>query len=583
MASFNSTKITNRGRELDAKVSSGQTRMSFTKICLSDTAYSSSSVETLTSLSGVKQTSVISEKKVINDVSVQVSSVFTNEQLTSGYFIRTIGLYAQDPDRGEILYSVTTAIEADYMPPYNGLSSSSILVDLVSTISNAENVELEVDPAAAATIRDINELKDEIEDLKGRVGYTDSDIVGVEVDIVNNTFTRLAGAVGLNPGEDFNVFNMYGGRKRCNLSDAGEVTAYYGDAGYSATGSNGQVMVEQPKFFYKFVPLNLFKVEGQEGWSCDKFRIYLSDTARRGFKIHPNFTRGVPATIKDFIYSAAYKGSIYDASANTLLLNDEQVADFAADKLCSISGAKPCSGVTQNLTRANTRKLANNRGSGFQITDFLSNSATQMLFLVEYASFDTQSKIGMGVVSFTDDGATNMAIVNGGTDNLGNISGMANGDNGKVSITYRGEENFWGNIWSWEDGLNIEVKGLPNAPNAFFALGNFADDTKAEPYKDVGFQLATASGYVNAIGYSEVCDFAFLATRTSGASNRPLNDYFYQNNTYNGFLVSILGGRWYDGSDAGGFSRDVYDAAGARYRYVGGRLLFVPSGGKEVE
>ena len=580
MASFNSTKITNRGRELDAKVSSGLTRMSFTKICLSDTAYSSSSVEALTSLSGVKQTSVISEKKVINNVSVQVSSVFTNEQLTSGYFIRTIGLYAQDPDRGEILYSVTTAIEADYMPPYNGLSSSSILVDLVSTISNAENVELEVDPAAAATIRDINELKDEIEDLKGYVGYTDSDIVGVEVDIVNNTFTRLAGAVGLNPGEDFNVFNMYGGRKRCNLSDAGEVTAYYGDAGYSATGSNGQVMVEQPKFFYKFVPLNLFKVEGQEGWSCDKFRIYLSDTAKRGFKIHPNFTRGVPATIKDFIYSAAYTGSIYDASASTLLLNDEQVADFAADKLCSISGAKPCSGVTQNLTRANTRKLANNRGSGFQITDFLSNSATQMLFLVEYASFDTQSKIGIGVASFTDDGTTNMAIVNGGTDNLGNESGMANGDNGKVSVTYRGEENFWGNIWSWEDGLNIEAKGLHNA---FFALGNFADDTKAEPYKDVGFQLAKANGYVNAIGYSEVCDFAFLATRTSGASNRPLNDYFYQNNTYNGFLVSVLGGRWNYGSTAGGFSRSVNITASHRYRYIGGRLLFVPSGGKEVE
>jgi len=580
MASFNSTKITNRGRELDAKVSSGLTRMSFTKICLSDTAYSSSSVEALTSLSGVKQTSVISEKKVINNVSVQVSSVFTNEQLTSGYFIRTIGLYAQDPDRGEILYSVTTAIEADYMPPYNGLSSSSILVDLVSTISNAENVELEVDPAAAATIRDINELKDEIEDLKGYVGYTDSDIVGVEVDIVNNTFTRLAGAVGLNPGEDFNVFNMYGGRKRCNLSDAGEVTAYYGDAGYSATGSNGQVMVEQPKFFYKFVPLNLFKVEGQEGWSCDKFRIYLSDTAKRGFKIHPNFTRGVPATIKDFIYSAAYTGSIYDASASTLLLNDEQVADFAADKLCSISGAKPCSGVTQNLTRANTRKLANNRGSGFQITDFLSNSATQMLFLVEYASFDTQSKIGIGVASFTDDGTTNMAIVNGGTDNLGNESGMANGDNGKVSVTYRGEENFWGNIWSWEDGLNIEAKGLHNA---FFALGNFADDTKAEPYKDVGFQLAKANGYVNAIGYSEVCDFAFLATRTSGASNRPLNDYFYQNNTYNGFLVSRLGGFWADGSAAGGFFRAVGNAASSRPRHIGGRLLFVPSGGKEVE
>lgn len=580
MASFNSTKITTRGRQLDAKVDLGTTRMSFTKIALSETDYSSTNVENLTSLSGVKQNAVISDKRILNNVSVQVSAVFTNEQLNTGYFIRTIGLYAQDPDLGEILYSVTTAIQADYMPPYNGLSSSSILVDLVSTTSNSQNVNLQVDPAAAATIRDINELQDEIDDLRGYVGYTDSDIVGVEVDITNNSFTRLAGAVGKTPGEDFNVFNMFGGRRRCNLADNGTVNAYYGEGGYSVTGSNGQVMVEQPKFYYKFVPLNLFKVDGQEGWSCDKFRLYLSDTAKRGFKIHPNFTRGVPALIKDYIYSAAYKGSIYDNSAASLLLNDEQVADFNADKLCSISGAKPCSGLTQNLTRANTRKLANNRGTGFQITDFLSNSATQMLFLVEYASFDTQTLIGRGVIDFTDDGLSNMAIVNGGTNNLGNESGMANGTNGQVSVTYRGEENFWGSNWSWEDGLNIEAKGLHNA---FFALGNFADDTKTAPYKDVGFQLAKSNGYVNAIGYSEVCDFAFLATRTTGSSNRPLNDYFYQNNTYGGFLVSILGGYWDRGSTAGGFYRTVIIAAGHRDRSIGGRLLFVPSGGKEVE
>lgn len=579
MASFNSTKITNRGRELDAKVAAGLTRMSFTKVCLSQTDYSGTTLETLTSLSGIKQTAVISEKKIINNVSVQVSSVFTNEQLASGYFIRTIGLYAQDPDRGEILYSVTTAIEADYMPPYTGLSSSSILVDLVSTVSNAEDVELLVNPAAAATIRDINELQDEIEDLRAYVGYTDSDIVGVEVDITNNTFTRLAGAVDLNPGADFNVFNMFGGRRRCNLADDGTVNAYYGDAGYSATGSNGQVMVEQPKFYYKFVPLNLFKIAGLEGWSCDKFRLYLSDTPKRGFKIHPNFTRGVPALIKDFVYSAAYKGSIYDVSASAYLMNDEQVADFNNDKLCSISGAKPCSGLSQNLTRANTRKIAGNRGTGFQITDFLSNSATQMLFLVEYASFDTQSKIGMGVVSFTDEGSATLAIVSGGTDNLGNASGMANGENGKVSITYRGEEDFWGNNWSWEDGLNIEGKDLHNA---FFALGGFVDDSKATPYKDVGFQLAKADGYVNAIGYSEDCDFAFLATRTAGASNRPLNDYFFQNAKYNGFMVSRLGGAWANGSEAGGFYRGVNNVSKTRKRSIGGRLLFVPSGGKEL-
>ena len=583
MASFNPTVITDRGLALCAKIASGLTKMSFTKICTSSTNYpQGTNLAALTSLTNIKQTTLVSNVSVINNASVKVEGALSNASLAAGYYIYTIGLYAQDPDLGEILYSVTTAVQADWMPPNNGLSASSILIQLVTVTSNASNVEVEVDPQATATITDITNLQNQIDDLKGYVGYTEDDIIGVEVDLDNNSFTRIAGAVGLNPGEDFNVFNMYGGRRRCNLADDGTVNAYYGDAGYSATGSNGQVMVEQPMFFYKFVPLTLIRISGLEGLACTKFRLYLSDTYKSGFKIHPNFTRGVPALIKDKIYLAGYKGSLYDVSASAYLMNDERVGDFTVttgDKLCSISGAKPASGLTQNLTRANTRKIANNRGIGFQQADFLSNSCTQMLFMVEYGSADSQTKIGMGVTTFTDDGTSNMSVVNGACDGFGNGSGMANGTNGQVSITYRGEENFWGNIWSWEDGLNIECKDLHNA---FFALGNFTDDSKSEPYMDCGFQLAKSNGYVNAIGWSERCDFGFLAMRTKGASNKPLNDYFYQNAAYNGFVVSLLGGSWDGGSLAGAFYRYVSFASGVRARYIGGRLLFVPAGGKET-
>lgn len=583
MASFNPTVITDRGLALCAKIAAGSTKMSFTKICTSSTNYpSSTNLAALTALTNIKQTTLISGVSVINNASVKVEGALSNASLLTGYYIYTIGLYAQDPDLGEILYSVTTAVQADWMPPNNGLSASSILIQLVTVTSNASNVQVEVDPQATATITDITNLQNQIDDLKGYVGYSEQDIIGVEVDLTNNKFTRLAGACGLNPGEDFNVFNMYGGRRRCNVADDGTINAYFGDSGYSVTGSNGQVMVEQPKFWYKMVPLNLIKIDGLEGLACTKFRLYLSDTYKSGFKIHPNFTRGVPALIKDYIYLSGYKGSLYDVSASAYLLNDEQVGDFTVttgDKLCSISGAKPASGVTQSLTRDNTRKIANNRGTGFQQSDFLSNSCTQMLFLVEYASTDSQTNIGLGVVNKTDDNTTNMSVVNGACDSLGNASGMANGTNGNVSITYRGEENFWGNIWSWEDGLNIECKGLHNA---FFALGNFADDSKSSPYMDVGFQLAKSDGYVNAIGWSEKCDFGFLAMRTAGASNKPLNDYFYQNANYDGFVGSMLGGTWDDGLKAGAFSRYVDADSGYWYRRVGGRLLFVPSGGKEI-
>lgn len=576
MASFNPTVITDKGLALCAKIVAGTTKMSFTKICTSSTNYpSDTNLSALTALTSIKQTTLVSNVSVINNASVKVEGALSNASLSTGYYIYTIGLYAQDPDLGEILYSVTTAVQADWMPPNNGLSASSILIQLVTVTSNASNVQVSVDPNATATITDITNLQGQIDDLKGYVGYAEEDIIGVEVDLDNNQFTRLAGAKGLNPGADFDAFNMYGGRRRCNLADNGTVKAYYGEAGYSVTGSNGQVMVEQPKFWYKFVPLNLIKIDGLEGLACTKFRLYLSDSYKSGFKIHPNFTRGVPALIKDKIYFAGYKGSLYNVSGQAYLMNDEQVGDLTATtgyKLCSISGAKPASGTSQNLTRANTRKLANNRGTGFQQADLLSNSCTQMLFLVEYASSDSQTKIGMGVTT------PSMSVVNGACDTFGNSSGMANGENGKVSITYRGEENFWGNNWSWEDGLNIECKNLHNA---FFALGNYSDDTKASPYMDVGFQLAKSSGYVNAIGWSEQCDFAFLAMRTTGASNKPMHDYFYQNASYNGFMVSLLSGRYF-GSDAGAFCRNVADTSASLGPDVSGRLLFVPAGGKAV-
>jgi hypothetical protein len=52
-------------------------------------------------------------------------------------------------------------------------------------------------------------------------------------------------------GTDFDSYVMYGGRTRCNVADNGTITAFYGDNNYTEDGSNGQVMIYQPKFYYK--------------------------------------------------------------------------------------------------------------------------------------------------------------------------------------------------------------------------------------------------------------------------------------------------------------------------------------------
>ena len=76
--------------------------------------------------------------------------------------------------------------------------------------------------------------------------------------------------------------------------------------------------------------------------------------------------------------------------------------------------------------------------------------------LIEYASFDMQKAIGNGVVNKTDDGSTSMTEITGATVNLGNASGSVTNINGYNIVSYRGEENIWGNIWAWIDGMNEE-------------------------------------------------------------------------------------------------------------------------------
>jgi hypothetical protein len=402
-----------------------------------------------------------------------------------------------------------------------------------------------------------------------------ANVYGVEINLATPsapTFTRLAGAVGKTPGADFNGINAFGGRRRCNLSDAGVVNKYYGEAGYVEDGSNGQVMVEQPRFYYKVVPLVTVPIGNGIGSHVIRARYYVSDSMLEGFKLHPAFIKD--GLERPVIYLSAYEGSIYDTSESAYLLADEQVADFTettGDTLCSIAGAKPASGLTQLLTRANSRQLAVNRGAKWSLATIQSVSASQLLFLVEYASFNTQATIGRGIVD-KGSGTGNESEVTGATTSLGNSSGAAVGTNGLVSITYRGEENFWGNLWKWVDGLNIQASSLHYA---WIADKNFADDT-ATGYVNAGFTLAKANGYVSSFGYSGGFDWLFLPSAVAGSDSNPVGDNFYQISATEGFLVPRLGGNWANGSSTGGYYWYLNCASSDRSRGVGARSLYVP-------
>ena len=597
MAEYSKLVITNDGQALMAKMIAGSGNIDFTKICSSSTQYQENQLQSLTALSNIKQTTLVSKVSRTNNVAIKVEAAFSNVDITTGYYMRTLGLYAVDPDKGEILYAACIETSNNcYMPPYNGVTVSAAYIQLYTTVGNADSVSLEVNPGAYATIGDIQELEAEIADLKAFVGYTDGDIYGVEVDFKNKKFTRLAGAVNRTPGEGFDNILCFGGRKRCNLTNDGRVAAYYGEAGFSTTGkltqavdrnpagtenpdaslqfASGtivQVMVEQPKFYYKVVPLEIEKKK--KGGITRKVRYYVSDTPKAGFKLHPAFIENGNENEK--IYLAAFEGSLYDSSASTYILDDSQVADFAADLLCSIANAKPLSGLTQNATRANVRKLAENRGSGWEQAYIATASASQMLMLIEYASFNMQSAIGQGAVNKTDDGSSNMAEATGVTINLGNASGTASNANGVQFVSYRGEENFWGNIWGWIDGINEYMDATTHEGTIYIADHSFADDTGTGAYEDAGIIAVYGNGYVSAFCYSEKYDWLFIPGELLGNTALPVGDYCWNGNT--GWRVAVLGASWDGGLYAGAFCWFLYSASSGRDRGIGGRLVYVPS------
>ncbi len=527
-------------------------------------------------------------------------------------------------------------------------------------------------------------VNSQLADITSYVGYTSSDIFGVEVDMVNKTFTRLAGAVEKTAGANFDSVKAFGGRRRCNLTDSGKVLAYYGETGYTETGAltqqiikNGitypigtavQVMVEQPKYYYKVIPLLLEKIQFKEvntftvtagatsdgnvtinldgvpftvavlatdntptlvatkirnatytGWVASgtgasviftnnvfgtkttgtfsggttgatatvvktqpgyigkgyhmrKGRYYVSDYPKDGFKVHPGHI--VNGGERNFIYLSAYEGSIFDVSASAYLLNDEQVADFTVttgDKLCSIANAKPASGLTQSLTRANARKLAQNRGGGWQQQYAATVSCSQMLMMIEYATFNMQTAIGMGNVSKSS-GTGNESEATGATSVLGNASGEVINGNGIKIVTYRGEENLWGNIWKFVDGLNVYAYG---EHSLYVADNGFADNINTSPYVDARITLAKTTGYISAFAYNEIFDWIFFASETTGSSALPVGDYFYQNSQLSNFLIVLFGRTWNTLLEGGPFCYGATDLSTIQIRFIGTRLVYV--------
>nr|DAP82602.1 MAG TPA: tail collar fiber protein [Caudoviricetes sp.] len=160
MPNIEGYKLTNKGNALQIKVEAGKCKLDITKLKLgSGTA--SGDIVNLTDLVKVEQTVPISKIEVIDDYTCRITGLVTNQGLNKTYYIREIGLYAQDPDDGEILYLVAVDKNPDVMPAdnYQMIISQEFNIDVV--VSNVDSVNVTSQPVHLITDDELNKKIEE--------------------------------------------------------------------------------------------------------------------------------------------------------------------------------------------------------------------------------------------------------------------------------------------------------------------------------------------------------------------------------------------------------------------------------------
>ena len=373
-----------------------------------------------------------------------------------------------------------------------------------------------------------------------------------EINIVQpGSNTTYAGSYGLNWNETNNTYARTGvssytaiqsEMRRCVLNIDGSVNYYLhptdstkkvdGSAA-KLDGTDGNVMVEIPKFYYKYNYNTTSGVVHEHS---------ISLTPDSGYVVHPAFVReGVEV---EYRYRAAYDGY------------------RSGGKLLSISGVYPSANVT--ITQFRTDARAN--GAGWEQLDWLLHEAITLLCIIEYGTMNIQAALGQGRTALSGGSwATGSYYgISGLSNSLGNGSGNVTytGDADDVGadssfMSYRGIENLYGNVWKFADGILVSenVPYINQYPSTYNSAVLGVNDVST------GVTMTASDGYARLLGNSN--KGFFVTSVTGGSSIAGTTDYFYANDV--GELgIARVGG----GADDVLYAGPLYSAFGNVASYV---------------
>ena len=321
---------------------------------------------------------------------------------------------------------------------------------------------------ASQATRSINALYDTIPD----------DLVIIDQTITDPA-TMISGAVNSSVIQQIRAgshrylgkYTADGQMTLCQLSDT-DGTKYADGTDAVLTGAEGDVFMKMPDFWYRGLEI------GTDVWGL-QFRYGSASPGAGWTKWDTNALIGV--------YEAYSEG----------------------EKLYSRSGVTS----SGNISQANFKAYARNRGNGFRIVDWQMHCVMAILFYAQYGHTNCQDKIGKGTSSSSKQcGQTN---ANGMNDTKGTspVSGLndAGANGNSQSINFWGLENWWGNKYEWIDNVVV---------NSYNWEITEPDGTVRKPGK-----AGSSSNYITKMMFGDCCDL--IPTAASGSETTGFCDYYY--------------------------------------------------------
>lgn len=302
----------------------------------------------------------IQKVEITENTQAKVSFIFKNTDANNGFYFREIGLFAINPDtKAKVLYAYTNAgTTAEYIN--NSIAEKiekHISINVI--VDNAQNVNITLDTNQIyVTEKEMREAIDEAISKKGN-------LYGIKRKVNDNTspaWERIGDSIGLvakatkngetvqndfdsrYPWSEIISYNYDVIKKKIN--------AYYGDPTFKFDGTNGEVLTRIPEFYWKREIINGYEY------------IYIADYAIAGFNKSEEFSVGrYDACIDEDGKLHSYSG--YSPSTNKNITQHRDAAKLLSDEFCMIDYRY------------------------FML---------QMLYLVEYANYNSQSQLGNGII-----------------------------------------------------------------------------------------------------------------------------------------------------------------------------------------